>query len=154
MERSGGRHHTRTVAFEHAERAAHEVAELVRELAVASLSQALDAEVSVLSCANVAQKVVPQGVDPKLLDDIYRVGPVSERLADLHSIDSEIPVHVDLGRQRGDGRQENGGPVDAVKPRDALAQKVDPPRAISPVALVERAVDGIPEPADVIAEGV
>ena len=75
------------------------------------------------------EEVVAQGVLPELLDDIYRVGPVSERLADLDSVDGEISVHVDLGRQLDLGRQENGGPVDAVEPRDALTQEVDPPRA-------------------------
>ena len=133
-------HHAVAVAVDHRQRAAGEVAVLVGELGGVARLEALGRDLAVLSEADLAQRVVAQGVGAVELDHPERLDDVPERLGHLvlaeqqEAVDPHLARHLELG-----GHQERR-PDDRVELEDVLADQVERggPEAVGQVLALAR----------------
>ena len=113
-----------SVAGDHRRRAREQVAEVVAELALVALAEAVERDVAVLAERDDASRPEADGVDAVLVDQVERVEHVPERLRDLAIVEVEVAVHEQLLRHLVPGREQERGPVDAVEAEDVLRQQV------------------------------
>ena len=131
-------------------RPAREVAEVVGEVGVETADEGLLAEVGVEAEGHLAQEEVAEGVVAVLVRELKGLDDVADRLGHLPAAERPVAVDVQAPVERDPGRVEHGGPVDAVRLEDVLADQV---LDVGPELLVERAV-GVAESREVVDQRV
>ena len=101
-----------------------EVAEVVAELALVALVDALDRRGPVLPERDGAGAPEPDGVGAVDVDQVERVEDVAERLRDLPVVEQQVAVDEELPRHFVSRREQHRGPEDAVEAEDVLRQQV------------------------------
>src|SRR3954447_15955993 len=84
-------------------RAADEVPQAVREVAVVGMHQPLDSEVGASHANGITQQPPSDGVAAVSLDKVDGVGGLLSALSYLRAINRQVVVHVDARRQRESG---------------------------------------------------
>src|SRR5207302_6859320 len=67
--------------------AAVEVAEVVRQVGIVDLGEALPAKVAVAGEGTLAQEVIAEGLRAELRDEVHRLDDIAQRLTDLFTLD-------------------------------------------------------------------
>ena len=119
------------VLGDHRRRAAHEVAELVGELPVVALFEALHRDDPVLTEGHLAEEVETQRVDAVGVHDRERVEHVAPRLAHLLAAHQQVAVDELAGGHFVPGAHQQRRPDHGVELEDVLGEQVD----ARPVAL-------------------
>ena len=117
-----GREVAVAVAGDHRRRPREQVAEVVRELALVALAEAVQRDVAVLADGDDARDPETDRIDAVLVDEVERVEHVAERLRDLPVVEVEEAVHEQLLRRLVAGREQQRRPVDAVEPENVFPE--------------------------------
>ena len=144
------RHDAAVVFLDHRDRAADEVAQVVRQVVVQSLQKDFVGEDAVLPEGVLAQQEVLQRVDAVAVDQDDRIHDIALGLAHLAAVDQQPAVAEDLLRDRLIDAHEHRRPDDAVESHDLLAHQVD----ARPVLLVEFRFIRIAQRRDIVAERI
>ena len=139
------------VLGDHGDGAAHQVAQLVGELAVVAALEALERDDPVLAERDLAEQVVAQGVDAVGLHHRERVEHVAARLAHLLAAHEQEAVDELALGQLVAGAHEHRRPDDGVELEDVLGHQVHRRR---PVAGEVLAGAGVRQRREVVDERV
>ena len=112
------------VAGDHRRRSRHEVPELVRELSLVALVEAVLRGATVAPEGRRANCPVAHGIAPVRVDERERVDDVPQRLRDLLLAHEQVAVDEELLWHLVTGRQQHRRPVHAVEAEDVLAEHV------------------------------
>ena len=112
------------VARDHRRRPGDEVAEVVRELGLVALTEAVERDVAVLPERHLSRTPEADRVGAVDVDQIERVDRVAQGLRDLLLVDVQVAVHEELAGRLVAGREQQRRPVDAVETEDVLAEEM------------------------------
>ena len=111
-------------ARRHVERAAHEVAEIVREVGVDARDQRLLAEARVEAEDHLAQQEVAEGIEAVAIAHRQRRDHVAETFRHLARVDVPVAVDVQMAVGGQPERPQHRRPEDRVRLQDVLADEV------------------------------
>ena len=140
-----------SVAVGHRRQPRHEVAEVVRQVDVVTLFEAVPREVAVLAERDLLGQVQPQRIRSQAIRRLQRIDHRPQRLAHLLTLPVHPAVAEDAARQRQSRTHQHRRPDDAVETGDVLPDDVQigrPPRLEQPV------VGAVPDSRDVVDERV
>ncbi len=112
------------VALGHAADPAHQVAEVVGQVGVVALLEALPREVAVAAVRHFLHQVQPQRIRAEPIGGLQRIDRRAERLAHLLALEVDPAVAEHLPRQGLARRHQHRRPHDGVEARDVLADDV------------------------------
>ena len=139
------------VAVGHRHDARYQVAEVVRQVDVVAILEAVPGEVAVLPESNLLGEVQPQRIGSEAVGRFQRVHHRTERLAHLLALPVHPAVPENLPRQGDAGAHQHGRPDDAVEARDVLADDVEVGR---PPRVEQRVVGAVAHPRRVVDQRV
>ena len=138
----GLRHLAVAILMDHAQRAAREIPESVRQVRVIPLHQRVVTEAAVLAEHDFAQQEIPQRIHSRHLRDRPRAHDVAAALAHLVLLKQQPSMREDPFGQREFGGHQERGPEDGMEPHDLFADHVQvggPVAAILPIGAAHRA---------------
>ena len=148
-------HNAVKILARHGEGAAHEIAKRVGKVGIDALGDELPGDGAVAFVGHLVEHEVTHGVHAEHGGKVVRIDDVAARFAHLFAALQEPGVGKDVVGKRLAERHQEDGPVDGMEAGDVFSDDVQL-FGMTPEFVVEgrAAVGVVPEPRDVVGEGV